>query len=145
MEYALSTLSDIFPNTLADNVAFMFTNVPSSLAWNFCADTIPNALEDAPKFEIDNPFALQKKYLKLRSDPKTRTKAARLLAEVKLGEQNALGMLVNLFDWLDGLQPLRITEEQTPRGLAKVTWLLRKAKAKVQEGVWRARGTFMGE
>lgn len=29
---------------------------------------------------------------------------------VKAGEENALEMLVNLFDWLDGLEPEPVTE-----------------------------------
>ena len=146
MDYALSTLSDIFPSTLmANNVAFMFTNVSSPINWNFCQETVPSILRDAPQYEIDNPFALQQKYLKLKDNPKMKHKATKLLEEVKSGELNALGMLVGLFDWLDGLQPQRITAEQTRGSLAQVIGFLKDAKEKLGNGDWKVRGTLMGE
>ena len=46
-DYALSTLSAIFPETLASRVAFLFTNVTSPLHWNFSRDTVPDILKDA--------------------------------------------------------------------------------------------------
>ena len=145
MDCALSTLSDIFPNTLANNVAFMFTNVSNPLNWNFCQDTVPSVLKGARQFKIDNPFALQQKYLKLKYNPKMKQKASKMLEEVKSGELNALGMLVDLFDWLDGLQPQRITVEKTQGSLAQVTGFLKEATEKVRKGVWKVKGTFMGE
>jgi hypothetical protein len=66
-----------------------------------------------------------------------KSRATELLEEVKFCEQNALETLVGLFDWLDGLQPQRIAEEQTRGGLEQMTGFLTKAK-----GVWRA---FMDE
>ena len=119
MNDALSALSDIFPSTLANNCAFMFTNVKSCLASNVCQDTIPSVLKDAPQFEINNPFALQQNYLtqkghfNMKREKNFNKKCEKMLNEVKSSEQNALGMLVNLFDWLDGLQPQPITAGQT--------------------------------
>ena len=104
-EYALSTLSTIFPKSLASNIAFMFTNVSSPLHWNFAGDTIPDVLKDAPQFLLSNPIALHKKYLRLKSDPNMKKGMSELLRAVKAGEQSALEMLVDLFDWLDGLEP----------------------------------------
>ena len=104
-DYALSTLSAIFPKTLADNIAFLFTNVPSPLAWNFSQDTVPRVLQDAPQFLLDNPIALQKKYLKLKDAPNMRKVEKDMRNHVKAGEQKALEMLVDLFDWLDECQP----------------------------------------
>ena len=104
-DYALSTLSAIFPQTLRHNIAFMFTNVLSPLHWNFSVDTVPPVLKDAPQFFLNNPIALQKEYLKLKVDPNMKTRRIDLRNAVKVGEQHALRMLVKLFHWLDGLEP----------------------------------------
>ncbi|THU98456.1 hypothetical protein K435DRAFT_795647 [Dendrothele bispora CBS 962.96] len=103
-DYALSTLSSIFPRSLANNIAFLFTNVSSPLSWNFAQDTVPPVLKNAPQYLLDNPLALQKKYLSLKDSPNT-TKQLRsdMRAAVKAGEEKALFMLVRMFDWLDGL------------------------------------------
>jgi len=108
---ALSTLFTIFPKTLANNIAFMFTNVASPLSWNVCQDTIPEVLNGAPQFRIDNPVALQEKYFKLKDGPNIKPK---LYEEVKGGEQNALEMLVGFFDWLGGLEQHPMTEAVSP-------------------------------
>lgn len=104
-DYALSTLSALFPKTLADNIGFIFTHVPSPLSWNFDQDSIPDVLKDAPQYLLDNPIALQKKYLKYKDDPNKKKVWGELRKAVKAGEQKALEMLVDLFDWLDGLKP----------------------------------------
>ena len=104
-EYALSTLSAIFPNALAHNIAFMFTNVLSPLHWNFSVDSVPRELQGAPQFLLNNPIALQKKYIKLKDDPNIKKTKTELRKAVKVGEENALEMLVELYDWLDGLEP----------------------------------------
>ena len=104
-DYALSTLSAIFPKSLADNIAFMFTNVPSPLSWDFSMDTIPNVLRDSDMFFLDNPIALQKKHLRFKNDLDKKEVAALVRSEVLAGEEQALEMSVDLFDWLDGLGP----------------------------------------
>ena len=104
-DYALSTLSAIFPKSLASNTAFMFTNVLSPLHWNFSGDSIPDDLKHAPYFLLNNPVALQKKYFKLKDDPNMKKTTVDLRKAVKASEQNAMGMVVELFDWLDGLEP----------------------------------------
>ena len=112
-DYALSTLSAIFGESLASNIAFMFTNVSSPLHWNFSTDTVPGVLKSAPHFLLNNPITLQKKYLKLKDVPNMKKGTANLRKEVKVGEENALEMLVDFFDWLDGLEP-RPTSEIVP-------------------------------
>jgi hypothetical protein len=109
MDYALSALSTIFPKTLANNIAFLFSNVSTPLSFNFSKDAIPEVLKDAPQFLIDNPIALQKKYLELKGSISKR-KAKEMQKAVKRAEENALEMLVDLFDWLDGLEPQPTTE-----------------------------------
>jgi len=100
-DYALSTLSAIFPKTLAKNIAFVFTNVSGPLYWNFSGDTIPEVLKGAPQFFLNNPIALQRKLL--RHDPIIKKGGMDLRNIVKADEKEALEMLVALFDWLDGL------------------------------------------
>ena len=115
-DYALSTLSAIFPKSLASNTAFMFTNVLSPLHWNFSGDTIPAGLKDAPYFLLNNPVALQRKYLKLKEDPSMKKVEAEMCKAVKASEQNGLGMLIELFDWLDDLEPQPTTVMPSLRG-----------------------------
>ena len=111
LHYALSILSAIVPNTFPRNVALVFTHIANPLSWNFCQDTLPEHFKDVPQFKIDNPVALQKRYLKLKDDPKLKNvDIARMRKEVKAGEQGALEMLVDLFDWLDSLERQPTTE-----------------------------------
>ena len=95
----------MFTKSLTSNIAFMFTNVLSPLHWNFSGDTIPDVLKEAPHFLLNNPVALQKKYLKLKDGPSVKNRGSDLRKAVKAGEENALEMMVDLFDWLDGLEP----------------------------------------
>ena len=105
MDCTLSTLLAILPNTLASRVAIMFTNTSSPLAWNISKDAIPAVFKDACQFRLDNPVALQKKYLKLMEDPNVNITATEMRDEVVTGEEKALEVLVELFDWLDGHEP----------------------------------------
>jgi len=88
----------------------MFTNILSPLYWHFSGDTIPDALKDAPHFLLNNPVALQRKYLRLQGDQNMKKGKGALRREVKAGEENAMEVLVDLFDWLDRLEPQSITK-----------------------------------
>ena len=103
-DYTLSTLSTLFPKVLASNIAFMFTNVVEPLHRHFSRDTIPDVLQNTPQFIFNNPVALQKKYLKLKSGPGKGRERPDLHKAVKVAEQTAFEMLVDLFDWLDSLE-----------------------------------------
>ena len=83
----------------------MFTNVSTPLHWNVTGDTIPDVLKEAPQFLLNNPVALQKKYCKLKDNPSLKKTKTELRKAVEAGEQSALEMLVDLFDWLDNLDP----------------------------------------
>ena len=121
MDYALATLTALFPKTLAKNIALLFTHSSTHLSLNFVQDAIPEILKGVPQFLLDNPIALQKKFL---DNPITFQKQLRELQdgrnskemwkempkEVKNAEQRALEMLVELFDWLDGLEPQPTTD-----------------------------------
>jgi hypothetical protein len=109
-DYALSTLSAIFPKSLAQNIAFIFTNVSSPLSWNFAQDSVPAVLQDAPQYLLDNPISLQKKYLKLKNDPNKERIRGDMHKAVKAGEQKALETVAELFDWVDSRKPQPTTE-----------------------------------
>lgn len=83
---------------LWNNIAVVLTHVSSRLYLNL--DIIPNMLRRAPLFLLDNPIALQKRFLMLRNNPSVKKIGA---GSVEVEEQNAMEMGVELFDWLDGL------------------------------------------
>jgi len=154
----LSTLSAVFPEPLTNNIAFMFTNISSPLSSNFCYETVPAILKDAPQFQIDNPMGLQKRYFKLKDDQAMKNMRAGMCEEVKAAEQDALDVLVNLFDWVDGLdsQPTMraVSRHEESQDIVvniitslttQVKKLRRKVKRKVQEGVRKVRQIFIRE
>jgi len=47
IDYALSALSALFPETLTSRVAFLFTNVTSPLHFSFSKGAVPDVLKDA--------------------------------------------------------------------------------------------------
>ena len=104
MDYALTTLSTLFPKSLANNIAFLFSNVPDEMHLNFPDAAIHESLKHARKFLIDNPIALQKNYSKQKDRMSERT-AKKRKESLKVAEQEALEMSAELFDWLDGLEP----------------------------------------
>ena len=106
----LSTLSAIFPKSLAENIAFVFTGVPNPLSWNFPEYAIPDLFRHAPRFLLDNPVALQKKYLTLKPHSYEKKLRTVIRKGVLASEEKALEMLVELFDWLDGLGPQSMME-----------------------------------
>ena len=109
-DYALSALSALFPKSLAKNIAFLFSNSPTYLSLNFAQDAIPETLKDAPQFLLNNPLALQKKFLEFKDDPSKKKMKNDLQGDVKRAEERALEMLCDLFDWLDNLEPQPTTE-----------------------------------
>lgn len=102
-EYALSTLSSMFPKTLADNIAFIFTNVTSRLSQNFSEDSIPPALLSAPRYHFNNPLSLQKKYIDITKEhrKKKNSQLRQMRQEILAAEQHALDELACFFNWLD--------------------------------------------
>ena len=107
IDYTLTTLSALFPKSLARNMAFVFTNITNPLVVNFSEETIPTVLKDSPRFCLDNPCALQKKSLELKSERKAnkKKKQRKMRKYIENSEEETLGTLVELFDWLDGLAP----------------------------------------
>ena len=55
--------------------------------------------------QIDNAIAPQTKYLRLRYDTWVKNMNEGMREEMKAAEQDAVGVLVNPFDLVDGLDP----------------------------------------
>ena len=107
-EYALSTLSSMFPRTLEDNIGVMFTCVPDRLSLNFTPDALPEILRAKKdnQFIIENPLAGLKKLNEMKSQKvSVRGGLAPLKRKVKERHNEALEELTILFDWLDTLTP----------------------------------------
>jgi hypothetical protein len=81
------------------------TNTSRPLFQNLSRGILPNAFEHVPFLLLNNPIALQKRYLELKDDPNVRSQQAYFREAVKVSEEAALEMLVGLFEWLDGLEP----------------------------------------
>ena len=111
----------------------ILTNVPSPLSQNIPGNAFPDILV---QFVLDNPVALQKKYLKHKDDPNMKKESMELRTMVKAGEQKALEMLVDLFDWLDGLDKPK-AQDTLARQMKR---LLRKV---VEGGIWKVRRVFI--
>ena len=116
----LSFLSTISPKIPVKHMCSILTNLPSPLSQNIPVNAFPDILV---QFVLDNPIALQGKYLKLKDDPNMKKESMDLRTMVKAGEEKALEMLVVLFDWLDGLdgpKPQDTLAQQVKRLLRKV-------------------------
>ena len=107
-DYAMTTLTSIFPTTLAENIGIVFTHVASRLSSNFEQDSLPPILKDQDdkQFFLNNPLALWKKLVQFRNEnPTNRIDLEEHEDAVNASHTKALRQLVRLFDWLDGLVP----------------------------------------
>ncbi|KAJ3903758.1 hypothetical protein F5879DRAFT_1023311 [Lentinula edodes] len=103
-EYALTTISGMFPNSIVDNIAFIFTMVSDPTSFNFERKSLPEELRKAKIWSINNPFAQWTKYQeKLAQDPPTIDEE--ILQEIDEGVHRsytkALKMLGQVFQFLD--------------------------------------------
>ena len=114
-DYAITTLSSIFPRTLAQNIGILFTNVSGRDFLNFETDTLPIELRGAKDFLINNPLAMQKKYFKDRVKAEAEgkineNKMKKSERVVNRAHKSAVKTLAEIFDWLDGLESQATTE-----------------------------------
>ena len=86
----------------------MLSNVAHPFSTNCSTNDLSDVLKAAHRFEIDNPIAPQKKYIKLEA--MKNMDMSEMQKTVKDAEQNGLEVLVNLFDWLYGLEPQPTTK-----------------------------------
>ncbi|KAF9459251.1 hypothetical protein BDZ94DRAFT_1051622 [Collybia nuda] len=114
-DYALSTLTSILPVTLAKNIGFLFTNTSSPLNWNFDEDSLPEFFSNSPSFFLNNPVAMQAKYLeeKKRAEENKKVNQRRLntfKSLVEEGHRKASGEVAKILSWLDTLLPRPIID-----------------------------------
>ncbi|KAJ3761096.1 hypothetical protein EV360DRAFT_93208 [Lentinula raphanica] len=64
-EFTLTTISAMFPDSLVENIAFIFTMVSDSTIFNFDQSSLPVQLKKAKFWCINNPFAQWSKYQQL--------------------------------------------------------------------------------
>lgn len=101
--YTLTSLSSMFPKTLANNIAMLFTNVADSMSRNFERTSLPVPLQQAEAFCVNNPTALE---ARRRVDPGTRPSArARQINRVAEAHEDALETMADFFEWLDTRSP----------------------------------------
>ena len=92
MECVFPALFALFPKTLVNNIAFVFTHTWGPPVWNIPPDMVPVALKNGPTFLLDNPMH-------------GFSNCTSVSGSGMACEQRALETLVKLFDWLDGLEP----------------------------------------
>ena len=125
---ALSFLSAISLKIPTKNISCILTNLSSAIYRNFPENTLPCILKGAPQFPLNNPIALQRKYLKLKDDTTMKKGSIDLREMVKAEEQKSLEMLVDLFEWLGGLD-----QPKTQNIVINITDRMKQPLRKVME------------
>ena len=100
-DYAITTLSSIFPRSIASNISLLFTMISNPMAFNFQMESLPDCLQEAETFNLDNPIALRRKYEEIREKPKYVKQAKAMEKMVDEAHSTAVEMLAEFFDWLD--------------------------------------------
>ena len=100
-DYAITTLSSIFPRSIASNIGFLFTMISNVMAFNFQMESLPDCLQEAETFNLDNPIALRRKYEEIREKPKYVKQAKAMEKMVDEAHNTAVEILAEFFDWLD--------------------------------------------
>ncbi|KAJ4477410.1 hypothetical protein J3R30DRAFT_217471 [Lentinula aciculospora] len=102
-EYTLTTISGMFPNSIVDNIAFVFTMVSTPALFNFDRTSLPQELKKSRVWSIDNPFAQWLTYRKLlEQDPPANVDDLEETVEsTRRGYAKALKMLSQVFQYLD--------------------------------------------
>ncbi|KAJ3727369.1 hypothetical protein DFJ43DRAFT_1041170 [Lentinula guzmanii] len=102
--YALTTISGMFPNSIVDNIAFIFTMVPDPTMFNFDRASLPVELKKAKIWSINNPFAQWIKYQeRLAQGPPTVDEdiLEEMNESVHRSYTKALKMFAQVFQFLD--------------------------------------------
>jgi hypothetical protein len=115
-DYALATLASIFPNSIVDNIAFIFTMVPNRLNFNFQLDSLPEGLRKANFHYLDNPIALMRKYNQVKQEslrgtqPQLARNLERTWERVHKTHNTSIAMLSRFFRWLDERETKQTTD-----------------------------------
>lgn len=108
-DYTLTTLASIFPRSIVDNVAFIFTMVSNPLHFNFKLDNLPEPLKNAKYYLLENPI-VQYKQLRLQATlPQSAMNLNKTRQAIDKNYLTSIAMLVKLFGWLDQREPRQTT------------------------------------
>jgi GTPase SAR1 family protein len=103
-DYAITTMASFLPCTMADNIAIVFTTVVDPKRFDFKLESLPGFLRQSKVYFLDNPIALMKRHQESKRKLLVPTgQLSKVLRLVTIGEahDNAIGILAELFDWLD--------------------------------------------
>lgn len=100
-DYAITTLASIFPRSIADNIAIVFTMVSNPMSFNFQLECLPNSLRRSEIYTLDNPIAPMKRYKEFEQKPPYRKQLPKLWKMVSDAHNEAMEMCAEFFDWLD--------------------------------------------
>ncbi|KAF9492685.1 hypothetical protein BDN71DRAFT_1396304 [Pleurotus eryngii] len=112
--YTLSIISSMFPSSIVDNVALLFTMVPSPLHFNFKREMLPDAVRNAKSWCIDNPLVSWLRFQKAVNSgdlPEGIEEETRV--ELKHAYDKVLRVLNSFFEWVDErkVQPTKEVDE----------------------------------
>lgn len=110
-DYALNTLSAMFPASIAGNIGFLFTMVDNLLSFNFQQTSLPHCLQGAELYTIQNPLALVTKYReRVQKTIPTPSQAKVFHTLLTNSYDTTMETLNSMFEWIDDL-PARPTAE----------------------------------
>jgi GTP-binding protein EngB required for normal cell division len=101
VDYALSSISTLLPQSLAENIGVLFTHVASPLVWSFDFTALPIGLQNTKQFLVDNPLALQEKIR--ATDPANTAVLKALTEDVDDAYESVLEAISDVFAWMDGV------------------------------------------
>jgi energy-coupling factor transporter ATP-binding protein EcfA2 len=144
-DYALWSLSSMFPRTLDKSIAIFLTNVPNALGCNFTQDALPEALrgDNYHPFFIDNPVALWKRYNEIqeRKEDVDPDEMDEMKTEVERSHKRVLKELLKFFNWVvdlksqptNDIQTLYDKSQQVERSIAEALSRATQLEAKKKE------------
>ncbi|KAG9226872.1 hypothetical protein CCMSSC00406_0003455 [Pleurotus cornucopiae] len=113
--YALSVISTMFPRSIVDNIAFMFTMVSSPLHSNLARESLPVPVRNAKILAINNPLAGWLRFKKALNsdDPPEEEIREELREEIKSNYDKGIKTLNSFFEWVDErrVQPAKEVDE----------------------------------
>jgi hypothetical protein len=106
-EYALATLSTMFPTSIVNNIGFLYTYVSSRLSLNTLPTSIPSNLRSCESWTIQNPVALHAKYLEQAENAANPDELEDMQRALHTCYFETLEMITSMLKWLDerSLQP----------------------------------------
>ncbi|KAJ3911412.1 hypothetical protein F5877DRAFT_55364, partial [Lentinula edodes] len=104
--YTLTAISNMFTNSIINNIAFLFTMVSSPIMCAFDTTSFPQGLRNAQRWPIDNPYVQWFKYQKKLTEVPSVDKdlLEEMNKDVHHGYNRATKTLLQFFQFLDKCQ-----------------------------------------